>query len=338
MAISTGVKPHTAYLVCGGQFLVTRGSVSQTATRRSATFSADLPMDGGAGAALAGGGQTDASIIVNGAPLIQGQIDNISFDLISRIVSVSGRDNSAKLHEMKSAEKWVNKKTTDVVQDLAQRAGLSAQVSQGMIKAGRILKDEYAKLTDGVSFASVIHKLAELDGARWNVKGTTLNYVSQNSSGGSYTINYVPPTPGSPVISDCLHLTISYNAQAAKTNETTVKSWHSRKKKMFEKTATVQGSGGKTETTYHIPAFVQDQVENFAKMKAQDMTRHTFHVDAEVVGDTSIDVSMALQLSGTGLFDQQYQIDEITHNFGMGGYTMNIRAATAGQGRDAESQ
>jgi hypothetical protein len=30
---------------------------------------------------------------------------------------------------------------------------------------------------------------------------------------------------------------------------------------------------------------------------------------------------------GTGQFDQQYQIDEIRHSFGMGGYTMQIRAA-----------
>jgi phage protein D len=293
-------------------------------------------MDGGAGAALAGGNQTSATIIVNGATLVQGQIDDISFDLIGRTVSVSGRDNSAKLHEMKSAEKWVNKKTTDIVQDLAQRAGLSAQVGQGLVKAGRILKDEYAKLTDGVSFASVIHKLAELDGARWFVKGTILNYVSQGGSGGSYSLNYVPPSPVSPVISDCLRLTISYNAQAAKTTMATAKTWHTRKKKMFMNTAMVKGTGGQTSTTYHIPAFVQDQIQNFAKMKAQEIARHTFHLDAEVVGDTSIDVSMGLQLSGTGFFDQQYQIDEIRHSFGMSGYLMHIRAATAGEGRSAE--
>jgi phage protein D len=336
LAISTGVKPHTAYLVCGGQFLLTSGQVCQTATRRSATFTANLPMDGGALSALAGGSQTSASIIVNGSTLVQGELDNVSFDFTQRVITATGRDSSAKLHEMKSAEKWVNKKTTDIVQDLAQRAGLQAQVGEGMIKAGRILKDEYAKLTDGQSFASVIHKLAELDGARWFVKGTSLNYVSQGSSGGSYSLNYVPPTPGSPMISDCLHLTISYNAQAAKTNETTAKSWHSRKKKMLENTATVQGTGGKTTTSYHIPAFVQDQIQNFAKMRAQEMTRHTFHLEAEVVGDTSIDVSMSLQLSGTGPFDQQYQIDEIKHSFGMGGYTMIINAATAGEGRSAE--
>jgi len=295
-------------------------------------------MDGGAlGAVLE---SSQASILVNGSLLVQGELDNVSCDFIQRVISVTGRDASAKLHEMKSAEKWVNKKTTDVVQDLAQRAGLTAQVGQGMIKAGRILKDEYAKLTDGVSFASVIHKMAELDGARWFVKGTALNYVAQGGQGGgTYSLNYVPPSPGSPMVSDCLHLTISFNAQAAKSNETTAASWHSRKKKMLSSKATVQGVGGgssKTTTSYHIPAFMQDQIQNFAKMKAQEMTRHTYHLEAELVGDPSIDVSMSVQLSGTGPFDQQYQIDEIRHSFGMGGYTMQIQAATAGEGRNAE--
>lgn len=294
--------------------------------------------ENGALAALAGGEETKASVIVNGATLIEGTLKNIRFDMIQRTIGVTGQDMSEDLHQIKSAEKWVNKSPSDIVSDLAQRVGLSAQIDKSTLKAGRILKDEYAKLTENISYASVLQKMAELDGARWFVKGTTLHYVSQDNPSGVYSLNYSPPAPGKSMVSDCLHLVIDYNVDAGSETQISTKAWHSRKKKMFQSTATVQGIGGgqTIKAAYHIPSFVQDQVKQFAKVKAQEMTRHAYHLEAECVGDTTIDVAMALELTGTEFFDQQYQIDEIKHIFGMTGYTMNIRAATAGEGRSSD--
>jgi hypothetical protein len=84
------------------------------------------------------------------------------------------------------------------------------------LDAGRLVLSDYVKLTDNVSLASIIHKLAELDGARWFVKGTTLNYLSKNNPAGVYQLNYVPPKPNSPMVSDCLHLFIRRNFPAGK--------------------------------------------------------------------------------------------------------------------------
>jgi phage protein D len=338
VAISSGVRQHTASLSVGGQtFLVTKGSVEQTATRQSASFSVELPLTQVALSTFANLGQNQASINVSdgslSAELISGEIDNVGFDLVNRIIGVQGRDTSAKLHEQKSAEKWPNRKPSDIVQDLAQRVGLQAQIDASILKAGRLVSNDWAKLTDGVSFAAVIHKMAEFEGARWFVKGSTLYFQSKDNPGGTYTLNYRQSSGGGYITADFLRLTVGYNVQAGKTANVTVKSWHSSKKKLLEHKATIQGSTGQTSYTYHIPGLTQDHVEQYAKKKALEHTRHEYTIRAECVGDPSIDVAMSLQLTGTQYFDQQYAIDEIHHRFGMDGHSMEIHATSKKQGR-----
>jgi hypothetical protein len=105
---------------------------------------------------------------------------------------------------------------------------------------------------------------------------------------------------------------------------------------MLQSTATVPGTvSGSIKPSYPSPELVQGQVQSHAKNRANEMARHHYPIEATVVGDTTIDVSMGLQLSGTQYFDQQYQIDEITHNFGMAGFTTQIRATAVGPGQEA---
>jgi hypothetical protein len=331
MAISSGVGPHSAWLsINGGMFPIEHGTVEQTSTRKSATFSADIPLNWpGALGALASLGANTATIIVNGSPLIVGEIDSAEFDLItSTMIRVSGRDQGAKLHENKTAEKWTNKLGSDIATDLAGRVGLGVQADSSMLKAGKLVNIDFAKLTDGISYAAAIQKVAELDGARWWVKNGILNYQSQQNPAGTYPISY---SAGPPIVSDALSLRIKKNIQAGKQLNVTVKSWHPKKKQVF--TGQAQGggaNGGSLNYVYHIPSLDQDHVNQYAKAKAKAHSRHGTTIDAEVCGDPSIDVAMALVLSGTGYFDGQYLIDAVSHKFGMGGYTMTITAKLPG--------
>ena len=58
-------------------------------------------------------------------------------------------------------------------------------------------------------------------------------------------------------------------------------------------------------------------------------------MSATVVGDPSVQAGMGLQLSGSNFFDQVFDIDTVTHDFGMGGHLTHITARSAGQGRSA---
>jgi phage protein D len=64
-------------------------------------------------------------------------------------------------------EKFNNQTRAQIVNTVAQRNGLQAQVTAATLLAGKLFQIDYAKLTDGVSDAAILHKLAELSGARW---------------------------------------------------------------------------------------------------------------------------------------------------------------------------
>lgn len=253
MAITSGVGKHSAWLNAGGRFLIERGQVQQSAQRKSSTFHCTIPIsEKGAYDALAqigGDDEVTIEVMTRGATstLITGTINDVDFDYIGRKITVTGRDKSAGLHENKSSEKWVNKSTTDVVRDLIGRIGMVGKFDDMQNMAGKILEQDFVKLSDNVSYAYVIHKLAERDGARWWVDAQgVFHYAKFNSPTGTYSI-YVDQS-SMPVRSDCLHLRVTHNKQAGKTIEVDFKAWHPRDKKVHQHTTVIPGFGGPSAT------------------------------------------------------------------------------------------
>jgi hypothetical protein len=331
MAISSGAGPHFAYLSVGGsQFPIENGTVTQQRTKESSTFHVAIPLSyPGAEATLATTDGSDATITVisrgQSGTLLTGEADNATFDLIGRTIRVTGRDKAHKLHGKKTSEKWINKTGSEIVQDLAGRAGLKVQIEGEGIQAGKLLEQDWVRLSDNVSFAYVISKLAELDGARWWVDKTgTFHYQSNNNQSGSYTLN-IRDANGQ-VSADFMQLHVHRNIQAGKPIEVKVNSWHPKDKKVYKGEKSLGGVGEKQEYHYTLPNLKQDHVDKYAESKAAEHGRHELMISATVVGDPSIDVAMALVLNGSGYFDQSYEMDCITHSFGMHGHKMTITA------------
>lgn len=340
MAITSGAGPHFAWLnVDGATFPIEHGSVEQQAIRQSSTFSAAIPLSyPGAEATLANIGDNTTTITVStrgiSATLVTGEIDTTNFDYIGRTIRVHGRDKAAKLNENTSSEKWINKKGSEIVSELCGRIGLSCKAESSALMAGKLLQQDYVKLSDNVTFAQIIHKLAEFDGARWWVDAQgTLNYVISGSPSGMYTLNYVPPSPY--IIADFMRLNIIRNVQAGKTINVKVSSWQPKDKKVYEKEATVGGNGGPLKYNYDLPNLKQDHVDQHAKSRANELARNELTLNASVVGDPSCNVGMGLILSGTGFWDQQYEMDCVHHEFGMSGHRTHITARSGKGGRSA---
>jgi phage protein D len=343
MAISTGVRSHRCWLdIDGTKIPITTGSVQQTATRKSASFSATIPMaTAGARDLLASLGENTTTIYVQSgaAPkaLVVGEIDSVDFDYIGGNLNVTGRDKSAKLHQTKSAEKWTNKKNGEIVKDIAGRVGLEPDISQNTIDAGKYVNIDWSKITDGISFATILHKMAELEGARWWVNGGKLKFKSEDDQSTVYTITYSDRQTGAQIASkqaDFLQLKIRRNVQAGKTVSVKVASWNPRKKQAFTGTQTIGGAGGTTNYVYHIPGLDQAHADKHAKSKAKEHSRHELTVHVQCVGDPEIDIAQKLRLRGTD-FDQDFEMDSIHHSFGLQGHTMTISAKSAKQGRKA---
>lgn len=339
MATSSGVGKHFAFISLNGtQYPVLNGHASITATKKSGTFSAEIPL-GFPGVESAFGpslGDNNASVIVTTrgqqGTLISGEIDDTDFDYIKGVLSISGRDASAKLHANKSAEKWINKHPHEIIQDIASRVGLSPQVDPIALKASRIIQIDWAHLTDGISYASVVHKFAELMGAHWYVQGSNLVVKSTDSTSAPFVINY---RAGPPKSSDCLELKVRRNIQAGKPINVKVKSWHSRKKQTFTGTSSVGGNGSTVNYTYHVPGLEQDHVNQHAKARAKENSGHEIEYTAVCAGDPTMnDASRPLQLNGTA-FSQSFKIDKIEHEFGMEGHKMTITGKAPAKGRSA---
>lgn len=333
MAVSSGAAAHFAWLSVNGLTIpIERGSVDQEAANKTSTFKCHFPMDyPGALETLATLGQNSASVFVQSTAgagqLIQGQIDDVDFDFLGTNISVSGRDQSAALHATKSSASWLNLPGSQIVQQLAGQAGLGVAADPSPLPAGKQVNIDYARISDGISIAAVIEKLAQFDGARWWVQNGILNYRMLNNPIGIYTLNYVPPTPGNPMVADFLRLNIKVNIPASQSIQVQVKSWHPRQQQVFLGNATAGGRvAGVVPYVFHIPNLMQDHAQQYAQSKANEVARHGLTLTADVVGDPTIDVAMGLLLTGTGYFDSMYQIDTVHHEFGMRGYTMVITA------------
>lgn len=342
MAISSGVAPHKAFLnAAGGQWPLEHGTVTQDKTRGTSVFAVYLPMSlPGAYDAFAGLSSEDATVTVmaHGSTenLLVGRITKVRLDMISRTIGVEGCDNSRALHHNKTSEKWQNQNGPAVVGQLVGRVGMPFQSDGGSgLMVGKKLQQDYVKLADNVSYAYVIHKIAEMDGSMWWVdRNGIFNYklIGSTASGG-YSIRYQAPTSSTPMRSDAMLLQIDYDVQAGKTITHTTLSWHPKMKQMNKGQHTVPGRLGSLSPVHHIPTLEQDHADQYSKAKATEMARHELTVTATVVGDPSIDIGEGLSLSGTGPFDQSYEIDRIIHTFGYSGYTMDILARAKAQGQ-----
>ncbi len=340
MAIAQGAGPHAAWLTVNGQtFPIENGQVSQESKRKSASFSGVIPLSfPGAYEMAATTGDNEAVVMVmtrgQTVPLVTGEVDHFQSDLISRTIHFSGRDKSAKLHDQKSSEKWLNKKPSEIVEDLIGRVGLSGKVTASQIMAGKKLEQDFVHLSDNVSFGYLIHKLAQLDGCRWFVDARgQFHYVPIGDQTGTYSITINQDQE--PIAADCHELQISRNVQAGKRIQATVKSWHPKLKQVFSHTSNVEGNGGPLTYNYHVPNLLQDHVTKRAKSQAAEKARHELTVTATVVGDPSVSAGMGLQLMGTTYYDQVYDIDTVNHRIGMQGHWTHITARSAKSGRSA---
>lgn len=342
MAISTGVNPHRAWLrVNGTDFPIINGTCTEEGTRQSSTFQATIPINyPGAKEALANIGDNSGGVIVesNGrppTPLIMGEIDTTNFHFGQNgTIVVTGRDNSTKLHNRIHHGQFTDHTTVGIVSELASMAGLGFTATGGAgVIAGVEVSEEFVLMVDGQTFASIITKMAELDNARWFVDNdNVLHYEIEPSPGAGYTVTY---QAGPPEVADFFELSIKRNVQAGKTIEVTLKSFDDDDKEVFKGVATVEGNGGPVQYSFQLPNQNEEQAQHYAQSKANEIARHELTVVARVVGDVNINVDDGLEVRGTGIFDQSYLIDSITHQFGMPGHTMSITARAGKGGRGA---
>lgn len=339
-----------AYLSIGGAMIPCEtATVTRHARREPDTFSATFAADVAAAQGLdlnfwADYQPQDAQILMGTQPgggdlrsMVTGTIDVPEISWFDMKISVKSRDKSAKLGEKKLSKTYKNQKSSEIAQDIGQQAGLDTSgVQDSGDYSGQKYDQDTVHLALNRSLYEIMNDLADREGFRWYVDGTTLYFEPDGQSSGTFSVYYSPPTPGQVAEGNCIKLVTARNMTAAQQHRMTVKSFHHHDKKLYSATEQAGGAGSDTiEHEHHHNGRNQDQVEKLAKSRLKNAIRHDLNVSIEMPGDLSVDVRQTLSLSGTGtIYDQSLDIDTVSWHVSWGeGFTMDLEAKSAKAGR-----
>lgn len=342
------VKYPRCFLSIGGVMIpCISAQVSRKAKRAADTFSAEFSATAAAKlgwplSKWADFEQTEASVVMSSEPaggdqrtMVTGMVDTPEIDWKENKISVRSRDKSASLTEKKRSQKSQNKKSADIVQDIAQDHGLTVSATSGDDNAGQMYDQDTAHHILNRSDYEVLNDLAEREGYRWYVDGSTLYFEPDDQTNGTFSIHWVPPQTGQPATANIPDMKTKRNMTAARPQKHTAKSWHKKDKKLYTHTESLSGSGNAVEHEHHHQGLNQAQVTKLAKSRLKNAARHDMQVSiSDMPGDLTCDVRMTLQLSGTGtIYDQSYDIDEVGFEMGWDGFKMSIEAKGMKAGR-----
>lgn len=342
------VYPRVYLSIGGATIPCISGHVTRHSKHAADTFMVEMSIEESAQAGMslsdwADFQPQDATVVMSSAAdgsdqrnMVTGTIDTPAINWLDGKVSVSSRDKSAALTETKRSKKYINQKSSDIVSDIASDAGLQTEIQATSDLSGQKWDQDVTDLILDRSDYEVLNDLAEREGYRWYVDGNTLYFEPDSQSNGSFSINYTPPSQGQAASGNVVELTTGRNMTAAKPHNVTVKSWHHKDKKIYQDTESMSGVGDSQVTYTHVHnGRNQEEVQNLAKARLNNATRHDMQVHVRMPGDLTCDVRQTLSLSGTGtIFDQSFDIDTATWEIAWGsGFVMEIDAKKQKAGR-----
>lgn len=270
--------------------------------------------------------------------LILGAVDEVSISLDSQVLTVTGRDYTAKFIDTKTTEKWANKRPHEIAKALAQRHGMLADVDPVSQRAGVFYEIDHIHLTDERSEWDLLTWLAAQCNRRVWVRGNTLYFKAPPATNDDkYVIQWDKPnTERSYYQASFKTIELSRNLNVAKGVVVQVRSWNARNKKGFtaqypkKAKGTTAGSSSATSQiySYSIPGLTPEQALQRAQALHKQITAHELKLHATLPADNVLDVGMQIELRGTGTaFDTIYYPDSVTRTLELnGGYEMRIAA------------
>lgn len=249
--------------------------------------------------------------------LIVGRIDDVDLNPGTRSVQVSGRDYTADLIDTKTSEKFPENRASDIVSKIAARHGLTPNVEATTTKVGSYYKRDHVRLQDNSTEWELLTWLAREEGFTVFVRGKELHFKPKPEDAKPRVFKWVDPTSteGSPKF-EATDLNFSRSLTLAKDVKVTVRSWNSKAKKAYTKTAKrthPKGSGELQEFSYVIPNLTPEQAQQRANKLLAELSQHEMKVEIAGPADNDLTISDRIEIRGTGTaFDQVYYPESIT--------------------------
>lgn len=272
---------------------------------------------------------------------ILGQVDDLVYDPFSQIITISGRDLTARLIDHKSDEKFQNKTSSDIAITLAQRRGLIPVITKTSTNVGKYYQIDHSRITREVSEWDLLTWLARNEQFDVFVQGNYLYFQPPQNTQVSYDMPFNLAISGLTLPNaNVISINLTHNKTLAKDVTVQVKTWNQIQAKAFSVTVTAAhqrgaksfGSGASSGTSqayqYTFPNLTKDQAVQKAQQLAFDITSHEMLLEAEMSGDNTLTKKSIINVTGTNtIFDQKYYVDSIVRKLTFdGGYTMSVRA------------
>lgn len=343
VSAAQGRQPAQAVLINGTQAPCSEWEVTNNGYYRADTFSATFPVS-----SLPKGVQTadlaDAQAITveirlstgGGSPvsLIIGVVSDFDQDWRGGTITVSGRDHTGDFIDVKTGEKFQNQTSSQIVQTLAARHGLTADVDATSTPSGRYYEIDHDRLTDEITEWDLITYLAQKEGYFAWVTGTTLHFKSASAVVGTpIPIQWTPASATRSAVAPFVSLHTRRNLTLAPGAQVIVWSWNHKQKQSFKVTAKAtksqksQSSGGQAQVyTFITPGLTKDQATQLAQSKLEEITRHEKTIELEFAPDVTTTPRNQIQIKGTGTdWDQLYWIDEVTRRMSFEHLEMTVK-------------
>lgn len=277
---------------------------------------------------------------------LTGQIDEIHVDPLQNKVELYGRDYTSYFLDSKTAEKFQNKRASDIAALLAQRHGLLTQITPTDDIVGTYYQIDHVSLNSDRTEWDLLTYLAKQEGYDCYVQGKTLVFQPKELAGEPFKIDVVMPSDSNPLItSTAMELRFTRNLTLAGDVTVVVRSWNHKQAKGFSVTSPPRkarnalnppkGNRPPQVYTFIRPNLTKEQAQAYANQMAETISRHEVNLDLTLPGDTILSARNPIIVNGTRTaFDQAYYPDSVIRSLGWDeGFEMKVH----GKNHNAET-
>lgn len=259
--------------------------------------------------------------------LVLGTADAVAFDPIRGVLEVEGRDLSALLIETRLGETFANRTSSEIVEVVAGRHGLAADVAPTATPVGRYYQDEHDRLT-----------LAQFSRAatEWDLLALLAVQEGFDLFMDGAVLRFGPPAGHAPTplrVEDCVALECEHALGLSREIEVTVRSWGTRAGAAVEHTSRHGGGRGGAKWRHRLvrPNLDAGQAQLVAERVLADLLRHEWTAHATMPGELGMTARTRVALIGVGAdWDREYAVAELSRHLDVRrGFTQRLRLQAA---------
>ena len=293
------------------------------------------------------GQQTETSSI-SWKSILTGQVDSIDLDLSNGTVTCNGRDLASNFIDTKTADTFINKTSSQIIQQLAANHGMASDVDATSILAGRYYAQDHTNLTKGKFSQSITEWdlmtfLARKENYDLYVQGQTVYFKQVQDAGNS--ANAAVWGVAAPQFdignntgvltnaSNVNNLRLHRNFTLGKDIKVVVQGWHSKKGTSFKAVAERKGNGSVSggsvqEFVFNRHNITLADAQQYANSMLSDISKHEYVLTWDEPASMDITPRTLVSLLDTNSgFDTTYYIESIDYHYDLRtGFVMDVKA------------